>query len=211
MANETNWKEFLSEDSELPPDVFLRVAGGEGDGGKTFKAHKTLLAGVSPVFRKQFFGLMKEVAEVVEVKETTPEAFDTVLSYIYKLPGEITFSIVDKIDCPQKLFELLQLADRYQIQNLVTVTSNVLETYFDITRENVIFTVNVAQNYQKIFEDLGRKVLVRCVSWFWDKTIRGGDIVGLLLDTKNNFPEANPDILRNLSRLGDETLRVPGT
>ena len=211
MANETNWKDFLSEDSELPPDVFLRVVGDEENSGKIFRAHKTLLAGVSPVFRKQFFGPMKEVAEVVEVKETTPEAFDTVLSYIYKLPGEITFSIVDKIDCPQKLFELLQLADRYQIQNLVTVTSNVLETYFDITRENVIFTVTVAENYQKIFGELGRKVLVRCVKWFWEETERAGDIVGLLLDTKINFLENCPDLLRNLSRLGDETFRVPGT
>ena len=71
MAVETNWKEFLSEDSELPPDVSIRVKGdGEEGGGKIFNAHKILLAAVSPVFRKQFFGPMKETAEVVEMKET---------------------------------------------------------------------------------------------------------------------------------------------
>ena len=57
MAVETNWKNFLSEDSELPPDVSIRVKGEEEEeGGQIFRAHKTLLAGVSPVFRKRFLG-----------------------------------------------------------------------------------------------------------------------------------------------------------
>ena len=111
MAVETNWKNFLSEDSELPPDVSIRVKGDEEEGGQDFRAHKTLLAGVSPVFRKRFFGPMKDTMEVVEVKETTPEAFGSLLNYIYKLPGEDTFSKVGEIECPQMIFELLQLAD----------------------------------------------------------------------------------------------------
>ena len=80
MAVETNWKNFLSEDSELPPDVSIRVKGDKEEGGQIFRAHETLLAGMSPVFRKQFFGPMKETMEVVEVKETTPEAFGTLLN-----------------------------------------------------------------------------------------------------------------------------------
>ena len=210
MAVETNWKNFLSEDSELPPDVSINVKGDEEEGGgKIFNAHKILLAAVSPVFRKQFFGPMKETADVVEMKETTPDAFDTMLSYIYKLPGEDTLDMVNEIGCPQKLFELLVLADRYQIPNLVAVTSSVLETHLDITRENIIFTVTVATNYKNVFDDLGRKVLVRCIKWIRKETKRAGDIVALILDTKNNFPEASPDILRNLSSVGDDTL--PGS
>ena len=42
---------------------------------KFFRTHKTLLAGVSPVFRKQFSGPMKDTMEVVEVKETAPGAW----------------------------------------------------------------------------------------------------------------------------------------
>ena len=211
MAVETNWKAFLSEDSEIPPDVSIRVKADEEEGGgKSFRAHKILLAAVSPVFRKQFFGPMKETMEVVEVKETTVEAFDTMLSYIYKLPGEDTLNMVKERGCPQKIFELLLLADRYQIPNLVEVTSRVLETHLDITRENIIFTVTVASNYKEFFDHLGRKVLVRCVKWIRKETKRAGDIVALILDSKNNFPEASPEILRNLSSVGDETLKVPG-
>ena len=212
MAVEINWKAFLSEDSEIPPDVSIRVKADEEEGGgKSFRAHKILLAAVSPVFRKQFFGPMKETMEVVEVKETTVEAFDTMLSYIYKLPGEDTLNMVKERGCPQKLFELLLLADRYQIPNLVEVTSRVLETHLDITRENIIFTVTVASNYKEFFDHLGRKVLVRCVKWMRKETKRAGDIVALILDSKNNFPEASPEILRNLSSVGDETLKVPGS
>ena len=40
-----------------------------------------------------------------------PGVFDTLFSYIYKLPGEDAFSMVGEIECPQTLFELLQLAD----------------------------------------------------------------------------------------------------
>ena len=216
MAVETNWKNFLSEDSELPPDVSFQVKGDEEEGWKIFRAHKTLLGGVSSVFRKQFFGPMKETMEVVEVKETTPEAFGTVLNYIYKLPEEYTLDMVVGmgIECPQKLFELLLLADRYQIANLVEVTSSILEYKFNVTRENVIFTMAVIANYKlqtTLFDELARKVLGRCVEWFRKETKRSWDIVALLLDSRNNFPEASPDILRNLSSVGDETLHLPGS
>ena len=62
----TNWKAVLTPDSDLPPDVFFRLRSEDenierGDNsGKIIPAHKFLLAGVSPVFRKQFFGSMKE-------------------------------------------------------------------------------------------------------------------------------------------------------
>ena len=58
-----------------------------------------------------FFGPIKETGDVVEVKETTFEAFDTMVKYIYKPPSgsENPFNI-DHISCPQKLFVLLSLA-----------------------------------------------------------------------------------------------------
>ena len=146
MAVETNWKVFLSEDSELPPDVSFYIRGDDEDGGKRFRAHKLLLAGVSPVFRQQFFGPMKDTEEVVEVEETTPEAFETMLNYIYKPPGKDTFSL-NKIDC-QKLFELLALARKYMIPNLETVALTALDT-LAIRRENMIFTATVATKYKR--------------------------------------------------------------
>ena len=59
------------------------------------------MAGVSPVFRGMFFGPMKEEKEVIEIKETTHEAFTTMFSYVYKPPGMFK---VGEIFCPQKAF-----------------------------------------------------------------------------------------------------------
>ena len=53
--------------------------------------------------------------EIIEVKETTHEAFSSMIAYIYKPPGD-EFTLTD-ISCPQKIFELLAIADRYEILN----------------------------------------------------------------------------------------------
>ena len=74
------------------------------------------LAGTSPVFNRQFYGPMKDIREVVEVKDTTSEAFMTMMNFIYKAPGEETYNLND-FDCSQKVFEVLELAERYEIPN----------------------------------------------------------------------------------------------
>ena len=49
-------------------------------------AHKLLLAGISPVFRKLFFGPMKNTDDVVDIEETNIEAFKPMINFIYSLP-----------------------------------------------------------------------------------------------------------------------------
>ena len=114
---ETDWRSFLSPDSDLPPDVFFRVEGeDDGSGGQSHQkdigAHRLFLAGVSPVFRGMFFGPLKESGEVVQVKETSPEAFNTMINYIYNPLGGESFNL-NHIGCPQKLFELLTVATKF--------------------------------------------------------------------------------------------------
>ena len=99
---ETDWQSLLSVDSDLPPDVIFVIE------GERVRAHKLLLAGVSPVFKGMFYGPMMETAEEIVVEETTFEAFDTMVKYIYQPPGREPFNL-GRIQCPQKLFELLTL------------------------------------------------------------------------------------------------------
>ena len=129
---ETDWQSFLSPGSKLPPDVFFLVKDEEGE-SKTVGAHKFLLAGVSPSFQAMFFGPMPETRELVEVKETTFEAFDTMVKYIYNPPGLFN---LDQIRCPQKLFDVLAVANKYQILKLSMMTSDVLES-LAITRDGI--------------------------------------------------------------------------
>ena len=108
---DTDWKTFLDPNSDLPTDVSFIVTGDDYlatntinlGTNNTIRAHKWPLAGVSPVFRKQFFGPMKDEREVIEVKKTSAEAFQTMVDFIYRQAGQNTFTL-NGIQCPQKLF-----------------------------------------------------------------------------------------------------------
>ena len=209
---EINWQNFLSPDSDLPPDVAFLVKGGEDEGGegqsRTIRAHRLFLSGVSPVFKGMFFGPMKDTAEVIEVKETTPEAFDTMINYIYNPPDGDPFNL-NHIRCPQKLFELLTLANKYQVLNLAAIASDTLGN-LAITRENMIFTATVAKNYKGTFDDLSTKLLMKCLKFLLDTTRGSGDIYALIKETVDNFPGANLDVLRDLIEVGNVTLQPEG-
>ncbi|CAG9784694.1 unnamed protein product [Diatraea saccharalis] len=47
------------------------------------KAHKLILASASPVFKAMFFGTMAEKDGPIEILDVEPEAFETLLKYIY--------------------------------------------------------------------------------------------------------------------------------
>ena len=195
---ETSWQKFLAQNSEVPPDVFFLVKGEEDDSSnRPIGAHRNFLAGVSPVFRRMLFGPMKE-GEVIDVKHTTSEAFNTMINYIYKPPGSRKFFPAPQMDededqenfndeenpdnqnrirCPQKFFHLLDLAERYEILSMKQeLTSYAFET-LAISNDNVIFTARVAKSYQKIFEDVSTKLLAKCLKFLLKRTsIRAGDI-----------------------------------
>ena len=203
---DTDWKIFLSPDSDLPPDVSFLVSGeDENSISKTIKAHKWPLAGVSPVFRKQFFGPMKDEREVIEVEKTTAEAFQTLIDFIYKQPGKDTFT-GNKIECPQKLFELLEIAERYQCLDLAILVKEAFRN-FVVKRENMIFTATVAKNYKVLFEDMALILTMKCLKFFHDTTKNSEDIFALIGDTITNFPGASLDILLELKKVKDEQMQ----
>ena len=211
---DTNWQNFLLPDSEIPPDVcFLVKEVDETNGGgsidKSIGAHKFLLAGSSPVFRGQFFGPMKETGDVFEVKDTSAEAFGSMIRYIYRSPGTDTFSL-DAISCPQKLMELHELAERYQILGLTEITTFALNTLV-ITRENMIFTATIAQKYKNTeFEDICKKLQMKCLKFLYDATNGAADMVALIQKTKASFPEADLNILYELINVGQVELGLQG-
>ena len=192
---ETDWQSRLSPDSDLPPDVSFLVQGENGEDQETrIGAHKLLLAGVSPVFQGMFYGPMKETGEVV-VKETTPDAFKTMINYIYHPIGGEAFNL-NHTRCPQELFELLTLATKYQISNLATLTSDALRS-LSITRESMIFTATVARKYHDTaFKDLSTEMMMKCARFLLNTRDGGGDVLALVMETKANFPEVNFDICR---------------
>ena len=115
QLSKVDWESFISPDSEVAPDVNFLVKGENGESSK-IGAHKVLLAGISPVFKRMFFGPMKETEEVVEVKkETSPESFRAMVDYIYARHPE---KVLYKIMSPKTICELYVLGDYYDILNL---------------------------------------------------------------------------------------------
>ena len=96
----------------------------------------------------QFLGPMAEDSTEVKIEDTTVQAFTTMINYIYEKPD--SFSLKD-IACPQKLCEILAIAERYQVTGQVHMTETALNE-FKITPENMIFTVATSKNYA-MFED----------------------------------------------------------
>ena len=180
----TSWQKYLSPDSEIPHDVFFVVKSGiDGDDSSNrIGAHKVLLAGASPVFTRMFFGPMKEEREEFEVEDTTYEMFNTMINYIYQPPGYHFFLSTHEDDdddeeeyyghaegennirCPQKFFDLLTLADKYEISSLkVELISNVLNTLVT-TEDRVIPAATVAKRYRgTTLAEISTRMFVECL------------------------------------------------
>ena len=168
-------------------------------------------------------GPLKE-GEVVEVRGTTCEAFKTMINYIYKPPRSMwgsskfftdphmyededdeNFNEEENLDnqnmirCPQKYFDLLDLAEKYEIFSMKTeLTSHALET-LAITNDNVIFTARVAKHYQKTFEDVGTKLLAKCLKLLLRKTSKAGDIWIRFWALVNNHEDSEEQLRECLS------------
>ena len=206
---DTDWKIFLSPDSEYPPDVcFLLNDGGDKSSTKTIRAHKGLLAGVSPFFRKKFFGPMKDEEGEIEVKDVTADAFQTLIDFIYRPPGQDTFTM-DNIICPEKHFEVLQLADYYEVLELKIPVKKSLKN-FVVTRENFQFSATVAMNNKDevTFKECSVILSLRCLKFLLDTAKNPYDMSAVIEDAQNRFPGVSLDILLELKRVKDE--KMPG-
>ena len=201
IVDVTDWKAFLSPNSDLPPDVSFLF----NNSSKTVRAHRQLLGAVSRVFRHQFFGKMKDEREEIKVEMATAEAFQTMIDFIYRKAGQDTFTM-NSITCPQKLFEVMELSERYQVWDFKTLVNEALQN-FVVTRENMIFAATVARNYKVLFEDISLAVSIKCLKFLHDTTKNSEDMFALIGDTMENFPGASLDILLELKKVKDEKLR----
>ena len=181
---QVNWAKFLSPGSNVPPDVFFLV---QGEDGKSCKigAHRLLLAGVSPVFERMFFGPMKGSEETVEVKETSPEAFQVMIDYIYKDLGDgkdgrdrILEDLRWSLKSPKTVCELYALGDNYDIPNLKTKIMDYLEDReFRFTLiTNLIDTAIVASSYKELFVDLSTVLQMKCLQFYLDVRVKGQEL-----------------------------------
>ena len=131
----------------------------------------------------------------MDVKETTIEAFTTMVSFIYQ-PSD-SFSLCD-ITCPQSLCELLNLAERYEMLTMAALVRSVLGS-LPITSENMIFTATVAKNFE-VFENVSKMLLAKCGQFCTSKLKTSDDVFTFLKDTQEHFPEHDSELLLEVMR-----------
>ena len=196
-----SWSLYRKTDSEIPPDVTFRVTEKDSEKAHDVLAHRLLLAGSSPVFRKQFFGPMKEEQEVIEIQDTTLEAFTVMINFIYRAPA-VSFSILQ--NCPQKLCEILNISQRYQVATLYFIVKERIRK-LTITSENMMFTAATAKNYA-VFDDVSKMLTAKCQKFLTKAMKSAEDVYAFMLETHNNFPDADPELLFELLR---ENAKLP--
>jgi len=153
---EIGWGEFLGSDPPLPSDVTFRVIEGEMVVGE-LKAHKYFLATVSSVFRKQFFGKLAEKKEIIDLKETTYDAFKFLLKYIYSGSDVDGLGGVNELE---EVFEIINLAEKYDIKTLSDEILKQIDLLF-IEETNVLDVSRTAEVF-KHFEVVSSQLLTRC-------------------------------------------------
>ena len=203
-----DWEQFRTESSEIPPDIFFRAlpkirridniemdSDEECDQATMIGAHKLLLAAVSPVFRANFFGPMKMEGELMVVRETTVEAFTTLINFIYWPPGKEAFSL-KHITSFEQLCDIVEISERYQILDLRKVAVEALEN-LEITSKNVIPAATVADTF-KAFEDV-KNLLINKSLAFIDRTMNDvDDVFSFMLEAKQDNPENGLELFHGL-------------
>ena len=152
---EIRWGHFLGDDPPLPPDVTFKLIEDEVVVGE-LKAHKYLLASVSPVFRKQFFGKLAEEKNVIDIKETTYYAFKYLMGYIYNGLSDVN---EDEIGL-EEIFEIVNLAEKYDIKTLRDDIPRLLGDIF-IEESNVLDVSRIALVF-KHFDVISNQLLSKC-------------------------------------------------
>ncbi|KAI3834455.1 hypothetical protein MKX03_032566 [Papaver bracteatum] len=131
-------------ESEIGSDVTFQV------GNELFRAHKSILAVRSPVFRTQFFGIEGNPdMETVAIEEFDPFAFKAMLLFLYsdELPETRELSDSDFLCTSITIMQhLLTAADRFDLARLRLMCEEKLCE--EITASTVATTLALAHQHQ---------------------------------------------------------------
>ena len=148
------WSSYLGPSPPLPYDVIFNIIE-EGKITGSIGAHRYLLSTCSPVLCTEFFGLLADRGRVIDIKETRFHAFRYLVDYIYGINRKLE---IDKE--AQELFEILNIAERYDVQKL---KENMIERLnaMQICAKNVMEVARVAEVYYH-FNTVSDSILSSC-------------------------------------------------
>ena len=147
---------LTSDPPALDMDVTYRVLDPKGHLEGEVSGHKFLLALAGPVFRRGFYGtdFRDKKTESIEMKGTTLKAFKAMIGVIYRQPLDIeNMTVVET-------FELMNLAERYDLPKLKTKLKEVFEA-MNLSKYSVVEVANTAMKFHQL-EEASRVLLENC-------------------------------------------------
>jgi len=141
-------QQTLSAASEIPTDVKFMFEE-EEDGRmiiKEIRAHKFILALVSDVFRRGFYGGTMPDDGSIEIKDVTKESFEAMIDFLYHKKADLRIYEWDI------LCSLYYLGDKYNIKILMEVSVKAILSK-EITAVNVL-NVGLLADKNSVHEEL---------------------------------------------------------
>jgi len=146
--------ELFDPANGIPTDVTFLVEEDTGDKSVEVKAHKMFLAAASSVFRNMFYGPARDTSDIIPVKETTKEAFETLVKFIYEV--DIDWDSKNIIE----LFYLGNMAKKYLVDEMSDRVKDALARV-PVSLDTVVQTAATALEFSQ-FEELSEALLTRC-------------------------------------------------
>ncbi|PUZ38997.1 hypothetical protein GQ55_9G242400 [Panicum hallii var. hallii] len=118
-------------------------------GGQKFAAHRCVLSARSPVFNAQLFGAMREgttTQDCIQIDDMMPQVFKTLLHFLYTDALPETDGKDDEAASAAMAQDLLEAADRYDMQRLKMICEDRLCRHIDVS--TVATTLALAEQHR---------------------------------------------------------------
>ena len=174
-------------------NVEFRVQDDAG-GFKAIRTYNHILALTSPVFEQQFFGSLSSSRnsgdstqdnkmEVVNIQGVPFNVFKDFIELI----GSGNVNIVEKSEDFDHLFEMLRLADMYQVLDVVDLVKARIAKV-KITLADVVKAAIVSEKYKDLlnFEDVCARLYIRCAGVLHDGCPAGLDVFRFISSNQYN-------------------------
>ena len=152
--------------TEIPYDITFVIE----DCGSKVKAHKFIMAMGSPMCMKQFYGGLREEEEEILIKDTTRDAFVTMVDLFY---GKVVDWAIKSIE---ELFVIADMAEKYQVDALKEKVDEAAQKY-PLQEATVVGVAAVAEKYF-LFENLANTILMRCTEFLSSMLTSRDDFCG---------------------------------
>jgi len=133
-----DWPSMLDpKTAAVPHDLTFNVYCHDTGQLTLIKAHRLLLSIVSPVFRVQFYGMMKDERELIDIEYTHPVAFKSMIQFIYTGDSSFVADLYSQHNAESRadiILAALMLGDQYQLDDFVDICESTL--FHNITSKN---------------------------------------------------------------------------